>query len=209
VNVLLLGATGSIGSAVRERARDRGHNLVLFARDGAKLDPLAQSERAIVGDVADKKALAGAVEGIDAVVSALGPTENSPDQVALFEAFAHSLVQAMSHAHVRRLIALSGAGCTLPGERKSLGRRIVSAFVRRAVPFVVEAKQRELEVLVRSDLDWTAPRPPRVVERPATGTYRVGPDARAMTITTEDLADFMVAILADGSYVRQAPFVSN
>jgi putative NADH-flavin reductase len=146
---------------------------------------------------------------VDAVISVLGPTKNTADQVALFESFARSLVEAMSTHGVRRLVAISGGACTLPGERKRLGARVASTFVRLAVRHVVAAKQRELEIIAASDLDWTAPRPPRVVEKPALGKYRVGDDASGMSITQADLAAFMVDQLTDTTYLRQAPFVSN
>jgi hypothetical protein len=143
------------------------------------------------------------------VLSALGPTSNSADQVALFDGFARALVGAMTADGVRRLVAVSGGACTLPGERKRLGARLASAFVRLAVRNVVAAKQRELDIIVASDLDWTAPRPPRVNEAPATGSYRVGAAATGMSITQGDLAAFMVDQLADTTFVRDAPFVSN
>ena len=97
----------------------------------------------------------------------------------------------------------------MPGERKRLGARLASGFVRLAVRHVVAAKQRELEIIAVSDLDWTAPRPPRVVEKPATGSYQVGDEARGMSISQGDLAAFMVDQLTDTRYLRQAPFISN
>lgn len=209
MRVLILGASGNIGRSVRVQARAAGHQLVLFSRDSARLGQLAESETVFEGNIADIDAVQAAVGGVDAVISALGPTSNSPDQVSLFESFAQALVAAMTANGVRRLVAISGAGCTLPGERKPLGGRIASAMVRLAVRNVVEAKQRELEIIVASDLDWIAPRPARVVDDPATGTYRVGSDAKGFRITAADLAEFMVAQLTDDSYLRQAPIISN
>ena len=43
----------------------------------------------------------------------------------------------------------------VPGERKPLSGRITTALVRLLARNVVEAKQREFEVVSRSDLDWT------------------------------------------------------
>ena len=209
MRVLIFGASGAIGSHVRGRARADGHDLVLFARDPARLEPLAEGESVALGDIADEAAVAEAVRGVDAVISVVGPTSNSADQVALFERFAEALVSAMTAAGVRRLVAISGAACSLPGERKRLGARLASAFVSLAVRNVVQAKQRELDIIARSELDWIAPRPPRVVDGRASGSYRVGADARGMRITQGDLADFIVRQLTDDRYVRQAPFVSN
>jgi putative NADH-flavin reductase len=209
MRALLFGAGGSIGSEVRARLRAAGHELVMFARDPAKLEPLAEHESARRGDIGDSDTVRAAVAGVDAVVSVLGPTSNAADQVTLFEGFARTLVDAMRANGIRRLVAISGAACTLPGERKRFGARVASGFVRLLVRNVVEAKQREVDVIAASDLDWVAPRPPRVMEEPATGSYRVGPAATGMRITRGDLADFIVAQLTDDTFLRQAPFVSN
>lgn len=115
MRVLLFGASGGIGSQVRRLALAAGHELVLFARDPSALEPLASAERAIQGDIADADSVEQAVSGVDAVVSALGPSANSADQVALFEAFAQALVAAMQRHGARRLVTISGAAVDVPG----------------------------------------------------------------------------------------------
>ena len=210
MRILLFGATGGIGSAFRDQAHDLGHELVLFVRDPDRLAPLREAETPIIGDIAQQSDVERALDaGIEAVASALGPTTNTADQASLFEGFARVLVAGMQARGVSRLVSISGAACVLPGERKTLGARVASAFVRLSVRHVVEAKQRELELIVASDLDWTLPRPPRVVPGPRTGAYRVGPDARGLRINHGDVADFMVRALSDGSYIREAPYLSR
>ena len=209
MHVLLFGASGGIGRHVREQARAAGHVLTLFSRETAALEPLALGERAVTGDIANEDEVAAAVSGIDAVVSALGPASNSVDQVELFATFARTLVDTMHANGVERLVSVSGAACSLPGERRPLSRRLASAVVRAFAGNVVEAKQRELDVIADSDLDWVAPRPPRVVDRPRTGAYRAGSTLASSQITQGDLAEFMVRQLTDDTYLRQAPFVSG
>lgn len=209
MRVLLFGASGGIGRHVREQARAAGHELVLFARDPAGLEPVHAAESVIVGDIDNTEQVERAVADVDAVISVLGPTENTAEQVERFEGFARTLVDVMSAKAVRRLVTVSGGACTMPGERKPLRGRVASAIVRLFVPHVVAAKQRELEIVARSDLDWIAPRPARVVTGEFTGTYHAGTQLRGMRIRQADLADFMVGQLTDDTYLRQAPFVSS
>lgn len=209
MNVLLFGASGGIGREVRQQALAAGHQLVLFARNPSALEPITDRERVIEGDIADAILVGNALAGVDGVVSVLGPTSNTKDQVALFETFAQTLVAAMGAHGVRRVVTISGGAVDVAGDRKSLRARIVSAMVRRIVPHVVQAKQRELDVFAASDLEWVAPRPPRVVEGPATGRYAVGNGAKGLRITQGDLAQFIVRQLTEDDYLRQAPFVSN
>lgn len=200
MRVLLFGASGAIGRHVREQARSADHQLVLFARDPAKLEPLRLGETVVQGDMSDGARVTEAVAGVDAVISVLGPSSNSADQVVLFDSFARSLIAAMKIHGVRRLVAISGAAASLPGERKSFRARMASAVVRTFVAHVVRAKQRELDIIAASDVDWIAPRPPRVIDGAQTGTYRVGDTARDMRISQGDLAHFMVC--ADRRHVR-------
>ncbi|HSH21146.1 MAG TPA: NAD(P)H-binding protein [Candidatus Caenarcaniphilales bacterium] len=208
--VTLCGGTGGIGRHVREQARAAGHEVLLLARDPTALSPVGPGERLVKGEIGNIEGVEEAVTGADAVVSAVGPTSNTAEQVALFEDYARALVAAMERHALRRLIALSGAAVTAPGERKRFGDRVASVVVGRVVRHVVLAEQRELDVIAASPLDRTAPGPPRVVDGPLTCSYGVGdfsirPRSR---ISQADLAHFMVAQLTDDRYLRQAPSIS-
>lgn len=208
MKVLVCGASGAIGQRVTESALRAGHQVRAFVRDPAKAPPGVDVEVAI-GDVTDSAALERAVGGVDAVVWAIGPTSNTPHEVAVAQSGAQNLVRAMGSHGVRRLVAISGAGITVRGERKPLRGRLMSALVRLFVRHVVAAKQREYEMLSTADLDWTLVRPPRVVSGPPTARVHAGPSLAGRTLTDSDLAQFMVDVLASGSYVREAPYVSN
>ena len=68
------------------------------------------------------------------------------------------------------------------------------------------------EGLVRSsDLDWTIVRAPLLTNGPRTGVYRSGEDITARSplpmLSRANVAEFMLAQLADKSFVRKAPLV--
>lgn len=216
MRVSLFGASGGIGRHVLEYALAAGHEVTAMVRDASRLDPADPSERAptrtMVGDITNGEDVSRAIAGSDAVISALGPTSNRRDEIGLFETWANHLVDAMATHGVRRLVLLSGAAVTLPHERKAAGDRLASAVVRLFVRNVVAAKQRELEIVQASGLDWIAVRPPRVVEGPPTGRWeagtvlRLGPRSR---ITQGDVGAFLVSQLTDDRWIRQAPYVSS
>ncbi len=209
MRVVVIGATGAIGSAVVGQAVAAGHEVVAFARDPSKLATLSPSVLPVAGDALDASALARAMVGADAVVNALGPTGRGREEVGRAETVTRILVTAMATAGVRRLVSLGGAAVTIQGERKPLGGRIASAMVRLVVPHVVAAKQREYELLAASDLDWTMVRPPRVTDGAATGKIQTGDHLAGRTVRRGDLAQFMVQQLADRTFVRAAPYVSG
>ncbi len=210
----LLGATGDIGRFVLELALAAGHEVTALTRDPGKLaDPAAGDRlRVVIGDIEDYGAVAGVVAGSDSVISALGPTSNTADQVELFERWAGHLVRAVEAQPSTRVVILSGAAVDVPGEHKRLMDRIATAVVRIAVRHVVAAKQVEFDVISRSRLEWIAARPPRVVPGPRTGRYQAGMDLRLgprSRINQPDLADFLLRQASDDTWLRRAPFVSS
>jgi len=72
MKVVLLGATGFVGSAILKEALDRGHRVTAIARDPEKLEKhggLIPTK----GDVYDTASLAKLIEGNDALISAFNP----------------------------------------------------------------------------------------------------------------------------------------
>ncbi len=208
MKICVFGATGGIGRQVVTRALRAGHVVTALVRDPERFDH-GGSVRVVPGELTDPHAVAGAIEGCDAVVWAVGPSSNTPDQPALFETAARILVDAMTRQGIRRLIALSGAGVTIRGENKPVSGRVASWLVRRAVRHVVEAKEREYRVFADSQLDWTLVRPPRVVDGDATGRASAAMQLRGFRVTQGDVAEVMLRLLTDTRHVRAAPYVTS
>ena len=207
----LFGATGFIGARVLDELVARGHAVKALARNAGRLEPRAGME-AVSGNAADPAAVALTVGGTEAVISCLGNPRGERRPPGHLASLLESICTQMERESIRRLIAVSGAGVTLPGERKPFPHNLLSALVRLAARNAVEAKQRELDTLLaHSTLDWTAVRPTRVVEGTASARFRVSTDSRAIgvRVTRGDLAAFMVAQLTDSTYIRKAPFVSS
>ncbi|MFZ1085088.1 MAG: SDR family oxidoreductase [Terracidiphilus sp.] len=72
LRVLVVGATGSIGSLVVAEAIRQGHVVRALARSQAKAQQLPRDAQVILGDVTRPETLAAAVDGIDAIVFTLG-----------------------------------------------------------------------------------------------------------------------------------------
>lgn len=72
LTVLLVGATGSIGSLVVKEALDAGHAVRALARDARRAAGLPHMTQVVVGDVTQPDTLLAAVDGVDAIVFTLG-----------------------------------------------------------------------------------------------------------------------------------------
>ena len=68
MNILVVGATGSIGSLVVEEALRQGHSIRALVRSPEKGRRLPAKAEIIVGDLTRPDTLANAVEGVDGIV---------------------------------------------------------------------------------------------------------------------------------------------
>ena len=210
MRVAVFGGTGAIGRHLVEQAVDAGHDVTALVRDAARL-PTASARLAVVqGELDDRERVGTCVAGAEAVLSALGPARNTTYEADRMVAGVGQILAAMEQHGVRRFVGLSGAGVRVVGERKALPDAVASAVVRLFAGHVLDAKQREYELIRRTDLDWVIVRPPRVVDGPLTGNYRVGalrvgPRSR---IARADVAHFMLRQLNDDTYLRQAPVIA-
>ena len=68
MNVLVVGATGSIGRLVVEEALVQGHAVRALVRSQAKARQLPPETQLVIGDVTRPETLAAAVEGVDGIV---------------------------------------------------------------------------------------------------------------------------------------------
>lgn len=205
MNITVLGATGRTGRPLVERLRERGHEVTAVVREPARAP---EGTHVVVGDVRDRSVLVRALTGADAVVSALGPRGRGDD---VHRALVARLIPAMQMTGVRRYVGVGGAGTDVPGDRKRPRDRVISRAMRLLGGAVVEDKTAELAAWRNSGLDWTVVRPPRLADGSATG--RVEHDAHVSTRSTRmrraDLADFLVDVLEQDLYVRQAPFAAT
>ena len=157
-------------------------------RDGSIVDPL--------------------LAGCDAVVSALGVSRATPG-VRPSDGL-RALLEGMRRHNVRRYVGISGAALDLPGDRRPLGDRIISAIVRRLIAGVIADKRQELEVLgAASDIVWTLARPPRIVAGSVGEARSSLVTAPSMKIGQADVAAFLLDQLDDEQFAFKAPFIAS
>ena len=208
MRIAVIGVTGRTGRPLLEELLRRGHSVVVLVRDPAKLGDPGPGVEVVTGDSRSPEDLDRLVVGAEAVISTLGPTAR---EASLHADTATALVTAMNDAGVRRFVGVSGAGIDVPGDQKSLSAKAISKAIQTLGGDVVKDKPAEYLVYAASELDWTLARPPRLVEGEATG--RLEHDAHRSTSSTKvvraDLAAFLVDVVEQGLYVRQAPFVAS
>lgn len=106
MNILILGATGMIGSRITTEARERGHTVTAASRNGE-----------VKVDANNVEALTRALHGQDALVVAIAPSLTDPSAPALVDTY-QKIIQAAAQTGVRVLF-VGGAGSLdiAPGKR--------------------------------------------------------------------------------------------
>jgi putative NADH-flavin reductase len=201
MRITVFGATGGTGIEVVRQAREAGHEVTAVARSAASFPAGVEVVRA---DVMDPAAIAPAVAGRDAVISALGHRPGHDEPVCA--PGASSIGQAMTATGTRRLVVVTAAGHVTDPHDDFVTAKILKPalwrFLRASFTDFVATE----EIVRGSGLDWTIMRPPRLTEgghRP----YRTAVDQvvrRGRTISRADLATATLAAALDPATVGHA-----
>ncbi len=189
--------------AVRE-ALSRGLTVRAFARGAAKMAPGADLEP-FVGDARDPGDVARALQGVRAVIYALGIRERLSmlwEEETLFSDTTRLLLDAMPAAGVSRLVAVTGFGA---GRSRQAMSAIERAGHRAILGRPYAGKDRQEVMITASAVDWTIVRPVILTNGPASGRMRVlrePRDWRNGFISRADVAVYLVDAVERGLDVR-------
>lgn len=196
--LLVFGATGRTGRLFVEMALKRGYAVTALVRNPSALAISHPNLDVVQGDVTQLAIVQELAKGKDALVSCLGGSGTGPTTV--FSVSMKNMLAAMEQAGIKRIICLSAAGIAIDPQRPLWQRLAIKYILQRILRHPYEDTRR-MEQLVRlSDTDWTIIRPPRLVNKPATGKYRFAVNEflkRSASISRADLARFIADIIPD------------
>jgi uncharacterized protein len=178
MKVVLIGATGNVGSRILAELLRRGHEVTGIARHIEKLSP---QDRLIArqGDINDENGLAAIISNHDAVISATRFKTTNP----------HSLIKAVKKAGVPRLLVVGGAGSL----KVESGVQLVDTpqFPDEYKPEAMAGRDF-LDVLrSEQELDWTFLSPSALfVPGERTGKFRLGEDQLLVNESGESKISF-------------------
>jgi len=169
MHITLIGATGNIGSRILKEALDRGHLVTAVVRDPAKLTVQHANLTVRQGDALHPETVAPALDGADALVSAMSPAFADP---APFLEAGKNLVALARNRSGMRLVIVGGASSlhVAPGVRLF----DTGAMPAEWTPYLTSHFDL-LAHLKTTDLPWTYFSPAMIIEPGVrTGTYRKG-----------------------------------
>ena len=201
MRLLILGASGGCGVWATKLASERGHEVRALVRESARFEPPRGVEVRRVTELG-RETLAGAVEGVEGVVSCLGLRRRNPRNPwskvtsphTLTEDVTRAVVEAMRGGGVERLVAISAGGVGDSAERTHPVNRWLFRSSNIAISY------RDLEGMERalreSGLDWHAVRPTTLTNgRPTGGAAPVERYGLLTTVRRADVASWMLDVI--------------
>lgn len=165
MNILLIGATGMIGSRLLTEALSRGHRVTAASRnpDGIEARPGLTPLRLEVTDV---PALAAAAASADVVIAAASP-RSTGNPAAEAMAYAKALIAGLAG---KRLVLVGGAGSLNLPDGSPVADHVPEPYNAEA-----RAMRAAFEHIASSGLDFTVLAPAGTIAPGArTGSFRLG-----------------------------------
>lgn len=207
MNIVLLGATGFVGSMLLKEALDRGHTVTAVARDPGNLQQQARLI-AKAADVFNTEALATLIAGHDALISAFNPGWKNADLYDEQVRGTTAIIVAMKKAGMKRVLWVGGAG----GQKISAGVRVVDTpdFPDWVKPGSLATINALEQLRKEPSLEWSFLAPSAEMKSgERTGKFRLGGDQLLVDangkshISVQDYAVAMIDELEHPAHIRQ------
>ena len=208
-NVVLIGASGFVGTAILKELLNRGHKVTAIVRDPAKVTASNPNLKVIQADVTDTDVLIEASKGKDAVISAYNPGWKNPN---IYEETLKNyplIVDSVKKAGVERLLIVGGAGTLFYAP----GKMVMDAddVPAKLLPGIKSLGEFYLNTLRKeNDIDWIFLSPAaNMTPGERTGKFRIGKDDLVVdvngdsNISVEDYAVAMVDELEQKKYHKE------
>jgi putative NADH-flavin reductase len=191
MKLLVIGSTGRTGKYVVEQGLRRGYEITAFTRRPQELADVQGLKRVIHGDALNLDDVRKAVQGQDAVISAVGSS-----------AIVRNLIIAMREAGVRRLVMTSSR--SVVATRPWLPVALAWMIFRQAY-----ADNARAEGMIEiSGLDWSVVRGTMLTDKPFTGQVHIDFEANATggdwTLTRADYAMTLLDVVENPQMINKA-----
>lgn len=208
MKILILGSTGGTGQQLVTQSLKQNYEITALVRDPSKLKLNHENLTIVKGSVLDKGVFANALEGKDAVISALGVGKSLMSKDLISNAV-RIIIPAMNEKNVKRLVFLSAFGV---GETFKQANFIQKVIFKLFLRNIYADKSKADDQIHRSALEWTLVYPVLMTDTPGTGKYKVGEklEMKGMPkISRADVAEFMLQQLNENTFLKKSPILMS
>ena len=199
MNILILGATGRVGSQIVTYALHDRHHVTVLVRTPEKIQINNENLTIIQGNVLNKDDIVRAMHGIDVVISAL----NTDGATTLSESMP-LIIEAMENEGIKRIITIGTAGILQSRTTPNL-LRYQSSESKQKSTRAAEEHHKVYDLLKQSTLEWTIVCPTYLPDGERLGKYRVErnflPEV-VVKISCTDTAEFTFSQIKSNDYIK-------
>ncbi len=204
MHILVIGSTGGTGQQLVQQGLDKGYQVTAFARNPDDVTIQHSNLTVVKGDVLDYDSVDAAVQGKDAVLSALGT--RSLKKSTIVSEGTKNIIRAMETHGVKRFVCETSIG--LGDSKGQLGFWYDMFVIPLILGNVLKDKAVQEYLIMESKLDWVIVRPGGLTDGERTGQYYAWSGKRTRTITgmiaRADVADYMLKQVEDNAHLGKA-----
>jgi putative NADH-flavin reductase len=207
IQIAVIGGTGKSGKYLVRQLLNQAFTIRMLVRNPDTCQIISPLQNVVQGDARNAEAVRSVIEGCQAVISTLGqPKGEEP----IFSEATTNVIRSMEEFGIHRYILITGLNVDTALDNKSQKTAFATEWMKKNYPFTTADKQKELELLSKSDIDWTLVRLPLIELTDKKSEWKASlEDCPGEKISATDLADFLIGQLFDKSYIRKAPFIAN
>lgn len=207
--IVLIGASGFVGSAIMNEALDRGHKVTAVVRHPEKITKTHKNLLVKRGDVSFSETVTELSKGADAVISAYNPGWQNPDIAKETTSVYKAIIEGVRKSAVKRFLVVGGAGSLYVTHGiKLMDAGVMPEFILPAVKALADVYLQDLTA--EKNLDWVFFSPAGNLEAgQRTGKFRLGKDELIVNnegeskISVQDYAVAMIDELEKPAHHRE------
>jgi uncharacterized protein len=207
--IVLIGASGFVGTAILKEALDRGHQVTAVVRHPDKITVVHKNLTVKHGDVSSVDTVTKLCKSADAVISAYNPGWQNPEIAEKTTKVYRSILDGVRQAGVKRFLVVGGAGSLFisPGKRLMDAGLMPESFLP-AVRALADVYL--IDLTAEKIIDWVFFSPAGDLHQGnRTGNFRLGKDDLIVNekceskISVQDYAVAMIDELEKSAHHRE------
>lgn len=199
MNILILGATGRVGSQIVNYALHDRYHVTVLVRTPEKIQISNENLTIVQGNVLNKDDIVRSMHGIDVVISAL-----NTDGTTTLSNSMPLIIDAMEDEGIKRIITIGTAGI-LQSRTTPNSLRYQSSESKQKSTRAAKEHHKVYDLLKQSTLEWTIVCPTYLPDGERVGKYRIErnflPEDGA-EISVPDTAEFTFKQIKASDYIK-------
>jgi len=205
--IAVIGGTGKSGKYLVQQLLSKGFPFKMLLRSPEKFQIKNPLVEVIEGDARDYNSVRSLIDGCGAIISTLGQPKG---ETPIFSQATKNIIRSMNEYQIKRYIVITGLNVDTIFDKKSTKTTFATEWMKTNYPETTADKQTELNILLKSAIDWTLIRLPLIELTDKKSEIKASlEDCPGDKIGAGNLADFLIEQLTDNKYLKKSPFIAN